>query len=185
MTGPSKMALPGPVCDDKDKVTEKEIEDYGLRIAKHSVRTRENKVYKYTPSFLMWQQVVRCLDWRRKWDTIWTTEDNLNKLQKGGSRWHSGQHWNIPSQTDFDRMAQSYPTDTPGSDDFYAKHHARICDGNLPDHKRMATVYTCGNLCDILEAGFTDLVVNLSQWKETEAKGHRAKASTTRSPVDS
>ena len=28
----------------------------------------------------------------------------------------------------------------------------------------------------MLEAGFTDLVVNLSQWKETEAKGNRAKA---------
>ena len=124
----------------------------------------------------MWKQVVRCLDWRRKWDLIWTAEDNLNKLQKGGSRWHSGQHWNPPSQMDFNRMSQNYPNDTPGSDEFYAKHQASICDGNLPNHKHMATVYTCGNLCDKLEEDFADLVLNLPQWQETEAKGVRANA---------
>ena len=37
-------------------------------------------------------------------------------------------------------------------------------------------MYTCGNLCDRLEKGFADLVVNLSQWKETEAKTVRANA---------
>ena len=31
-------------------------------------------------------------------------------------------------------------------------------------------------VCDRLEKDFTDLVLNLSQWKETEAKGDRAKA---------
>ena len=44
VTGPSKVALPGSVSNDKDDVTDKEIEDHGLRIAKHSVRARENKV---------------------------------------------------------------------------------------------------------------------------------------------
>ena len=174
VTGPSKVALPGSVSNDKDEVTTKEIEDYGLRIAKHSVRSLEKKVYVYKPKFLMWKQVVRCLDWRRKWDLIWIVEDNLNKLQKGGSRWHSGQQWNPPSQTDFNRMSQNYPYGTPGSDEFYAKHQASICDGSPPNHKHMATVYTCGNLCDKLEEDFADLILNLPRWQETEAKGVRA-----------
>ena len=102
VTGPSKVALPGSVSIDNDEVTLKEIEDYGLRIAKHSVRSKEKKTYVYKPNFLMWKQVVRCLDWRKKWDLIRSAEDNLNKLQKGGSRWHSGQNWNPPSQAEFE-----------------------------------------------------------------------------------
>ena len=138
--GPSKVARPGSVNDEAE-VTAKEIEDYGLRIAKHSVRAKEKRVYVYKDNFLLWKQVVRCLGWRRKWDFIWTEEDNLNKLQKGGSRWHSGEQWDRPSQKDFNQMRRNYPSGTPGSEEFYAKHHDSICDGDLLNHKHMATVH--------------------------------------------
>ena len=73
-------------------------------------------------------------------------------------------------------MRQNYPDGTPGSEEFYAKHHDSVCGGNLPNHLHMATVYTCGNLCDKLEEDFADLILNLPQWQETEAKGVRANA---------
>ena len=73
-------------------------------------------------------------------------------------------------------MRQNYPYDTPGSNEFYAKHRDSIRDGSLPDHKHLATVYTCGGLCDKFEEDFDDLILNLPQWLETEGKDARAHA---------
>ena len=170
--GPSKVARPGS-DGDGDEVTAQEMEDYGLRIAKHAVRTKKKIIFFYKDDSLLWKQVVRCLGWRRKWDLILPKEDNLNKLQKGGSRWHSGEQWDRPTTTDFNQMRREYPGGTLGSAEFYAKHHDRICDHNLPDHAHLATVYMVGNLCDRLERDIVDLIPNLPQWLKTEAKGAR------------
>ena len=70
VTGPSKVALPGSVSNDNDEVTQKEIEEYSLRVAKFSVRQKESRIFVYRPSALLWKQVTRCLDWRRKWDLV-------------------------------------------------------------------------------------------------------------------
>ena len=102
-------------------------------------------------NFLLWRQVLRCLDWRMKWDLRWTREDNLNKLHKGGSRWHSGEQWERPSPIDFERMRQEYPEGTPGADEFYARHRRCFEDKHQPDHAFLATVYTVGVMCDRLE----------------------------------
>ena len=170
--GPSKVARPGSVGDGGE-VTAKEMEDYGLRIAKHAVRTMEKRVFIYKDNSLLWKQVVRCLDWRRKWDLVWTKEDNLNKLQQGGSRWRSGEQWGRPTTIGFNQMRRKYPGGIPGSAEFYAKHQDRICDHNLTDHAHLATVYTVGNLCDRLEMAIIDLIPNLPQWLKTGANSAR------------
>ena len=123
--GPSRVARPGSGSDEAE-VTAKEIEDYGLRIAKHAIRAQEKRVFVYKDNFPLWKQVLRCLDWRRKWDLTWTDEGDLNKLQKGGSRWHSGEQWERPSPRVFEQMRREYPDGIPGSEEFYAKHRNRL-----------------------------------------------------------
>ena len=138
--GPSKAALPvaGSTSDDAE-ITAKEYEDYGLRVAKHAIRAKERRVFVYRDKFLLWRQVLRCLDWRKKWDLVWTREDNLNKLHKGGSRWHSGEQWERPSPMDFERMRREYPEGTPGVDEFYARHRKCLVDKVQTDHAFLAT----------------------------------------------
>ena len=137
--GPSKVALPvaGGTFDDAE-ITAKEFEDYGLRVAKHAIRAQEKKVLVYKENFFLWRQVLRCLDWR-KWDLVWTREDKLNKFQKGGSRWHSGEKWERPSPKVFERMSREYPEGIPDADEFYARHHKCLVDKTHPDHAFLAT----------------------------------------------
>ena len=88
-SGPSKVAPPlAESTVGNDGVTAKEYEYYGLGVAKHAIRAKE-KIYVYQDDWLLWRQVLRCLDWRRKWDLMWTHGDSLSKLHKGGSRWHT------------------------------------------------------------------------------------------------
>ena len=176
VVGPSKVALPvaGSTPDDAE-ITAKEYEDYGLRVAKHAIRAKERRVYIYQDNFLLWRQVLRCLDWRMKWDLRWTHGDNLNKLHKGGSRWHSGEQLERPSPIDFERMRRLYPEDTPGADEFYARHHKCLEDTHQLDHALLATVYTVGVMCDRLEKVFVNLIRRLPAWLKTEANGPIAK----------
>ena len=165
VVGPSKVALPvaGSTSDDAE-ITAKEYEDYGLRVAKHAIRAKEGRVYIYQDNFFLWRQVLRCLDWRMKWDLRLTREDNLNKLHKGGSRWHNGEQWERPSPIDFERMRREYPEGTPGVDEFYARHRRCLEDKNQTEHALLATVYTIGMMCDRLERVFVDLIRRLPTW---------------------
>ena len=66
-------------------------------------------------------------------------------------------------------MRQGYPYGTPDVNDFHVKHRDSIRDTNLPNHKYLATVYTCGGLCDRLEYGYDKLIQRLPKWLETGA----------------
>ena len=169
VTGPSKVALPlAESMVGNEDITAQEYKDYGLRVAKHALRAQHQKIYVYTDGWLLWQQVLRCLDWRRKWDLAWTREDNLNKLQKGGSRWHTGEQWERPSALAFEMMSRNPPIGIPGVTEFFVRHRKCLEDKHQLDHKFIATVYTVGLMCDRLEASFPDLVHRLKDWKLVE-----------------
>ena len=176
VTGPSKVALPlAESMVGNEDITEQEYKDYGFRVAKHALRARQQKIYVYTDDWLLWQQVLRCLDWRSKWDLIWTREDNFNKLQKGGSRWHGGEQWERPSALAFERMSRNPPVGIPGVTEFFVRHRKCLEDKHQPDYKFIATVYTVGLACDRLEASFPDLVRRLKEWELVEQNGSIAK----------
>ena len=168
--GPSKVALPvARGTSDDAEITAKEYEDYGLRVAKHAVRAQERRVFVYKDKFLLWRQVLRCLDWRKKWDLVWTREDNLSKLHKGSSRWHSGEQWERPSPMVFERMRRGYLLGIPGAEEFYAMHRKCFVDKIQPDHAFLATLCTVGMVCDRLERVFVDLDPTLPMWLKTGA----------------
>ena len=183
VTGPSKVALPlaGSTVGN-DEITAKEYEDYGFRVAKHASRAKEKRAYVYQDDWLLWRQVLRCLDWRMKWDLKWTREDNFNKLQKGVSCWRSGEQWERPSPTAFERMNRTPPVGIPGIDEFCERHRKCLEDKNQRDHAFLATVYTVGLMCDRLEAVFPNLIHRLQNWQKAEANDPIARQVYTRSP---
>ena len=168
--GPSTVELPraGSALGNSD-ITAQEYHAYGLRVAKFAVRAQESRTFVYTDNYLLWTQVCRCLDWRRKWYIVWTREDNLTKLRKGGSRWHSGAQWEQPSHMAFKHMSQVYPVGTPGAHEFYVRHRGCLVDTSHTDHAFLSTVYTVGVICDRLEEAFFNLVQWLPRWHKAEA----------------
>ena len=71
VTGHCKVALPS--ADDNvgdEEITTEEFEAYGIRVAKCVLRAKQNKIHVFTDEGLLWHQVLRCLDWRRKWDYV-------------------------------------------------------------------------------------------------------------------
>ena len=144
ITGPSKAAIPSN--DDNvegDNPTPQEIVDYGLRVAAFALRNAAKRIHVPKDDDLLWNHVLRCLDWRHKWDHIWTQEDNFRKIALGGSRWHAGRHWPQPDSEVYERMVGKPSMHAgPGPVQFVENNEWCFSNPNNVDHS-----YVGSNLC--------------------------------------
>ena len=135
ITGPSKVAPPSDdTAVDDEEVTPEEFAAYGRRIAACTIRVTQGRAHVPTDEGLLWHQIHRCLDWRRKWDYEWSRDYNLEKLRKGGSRWQSGEHWDKQIPSAFEGMKRTPPEGIPGLAAFRVKHDDSIGEPTHPDH---------------------------------------------------
>ena len=160
ISGPSKVVVPSH--DDKvndEEATPEEIEAYARRVAAFAVRSDRSQTWVAKDHWLIWKEILNCLDWRYKWDHRWSREDNVAKIGKGGSRWHSGQHWDIPPQDRCERLlaTSGLPLGSGNAEHFWLKHHVVI--RNRQRHNaHIACIYVAGVVSDALEAKIPDLV---------------------------
>ena len=64
----------------------------------------------------------------------------------------SGEQWERPSPTAFERMSRIPPVGIPGVEEFYMRHRMCLEDRHQQDHAFLATGHTVGLMCDRLEA---------------------------------
>ena len=152
---------------NNEDVTPEELAAYGFRVAAYAVWANHNKVHVVSDNSLTWNQVLRCLDWQRKWDLVWTEEDNLRKIHAGGSRWHSGEHWDRPRPSAIEEMKKIKGIPGPGFKAFKAKNIQIIDKTSCAEHEHLAVIYTSGVMSGMLENNVQSLVENLKQWKQT------------------
>ncbi len=165
---PSKAAIPSD--DDNvegDNPTPQEIVDYGLRVAAFALRNAAKRIHVHTDDSLLWTHILRCLDWRHKWDHIWDQDDNFRKIALGGSRWHAGRHWDKPSKSTCDRMVDTPSMHNgPGYDRFVLWNQECFENPLNENHSYVGVILAAGYICDALEQEIPHLVRNFQKWKQ-------------------